>query len=103
MDLQHHIFSLTLDGQLHLAPLDAGVRDVLDMGTGTGIWAIDFAKLHPEANVIGSDSSGFERPESFVRDDLTNLSFGKLMGQESPKSLYCYSISSFLTKSGGDY
>lgn len=74
LDLQHHVFNLTLEGQLHLAPLGT-VHNVLDMGTGTGNWAIDFAKLHPEAQVIGSDSSGFERPQSYVRDDLTNLSF----------------------------
>ena len=74
LDLQHHVFYLKFEGQLHLAPLGV-VHNVLDMGTGMGNWAIDFAKLHPEANVIGSDSSGFERPQSYVRDNLTNLSF----------------------------
>lgn len=77
LDLQHHLFYLTLDGKLHLAPLSADLHNVLDIGTGTGIWAIDFAKLHPKTKVIGSDASGFERPESFIRDDLPNLSFGE--------------------------
>jgi ribosomal protein L11 methylase PrmA len=41
--MQHHLFYMTLGGKLHLAP----VKDpklVLDFGTGTGIWAIDYGK-----------------------------------------------------------
>jgi cyclopropane fatty-acyl-phospholipid synthase-like methyltransferase len=30
---------------------------VLDLGTGTGIWAIDVADLYPSAVVIGTDLS----------------------------------------------
>ncbi|KAL1991241.1 hypothetical protein VTN49DRAFT_5745 [Thermomyces lanuginosus] len=30
---------------------------VIDLATGTGIWAIDFADLHPQAEVIGCDLS----------------------------------------------
>ncbi|KAF5026816.1 hypothetical protein F66182_1100 [Fusarium sp. NRRL 66182] len=57
MDLVHHIYSLILDGKLHLAPIDNNVQRVLDLGTGTGIWAIDFADDHPSAEVIGNDLS----------------------------------------------
>ncbi|WKT54415.1 hypothetical protein QSH57_004999 [Fusarium oxysporum f. sp. vasinfectum] len=32
-------------------------KRVLDVGTGTGIWAIDFADEHPDADVIGIDIS----------------------------------------------
>ena len=38
LDLQHHITTRLLEGKLHLAPLD-DPRDILDIGTGTGIWA----------------------------------------------------------------
>jgi methylase of polypeptide subunit release factors len=39
--MQHQLFGLTLDGNLHLAPVkNPGL--VLDMGTGTGIWAIEY-------------------------------------------------------------
>ncbi|KAF5546953.1 hypothetical protein FMEXI_5458 [Fusarium mexicanum] len=44
MDLVHHIYSLLLAGKLHTAPIDNPQR-VLDLGTGTGIWAIDFAEV----------------------------------------------------------
>ncbi|RMJ19470.1 hypothetical protein BHE90_000263 [Fusarium euwallaceae] len=60
LDLQHHIFDLTLDGKLGLAPpnkADSKVGRVLDLGTGTGIWAMDFGDEHPEAEVIGIDLS----------------------------------------------
>lgn len=59
-DLQHHLFILTLDGRLGLAPPndpDSKVKRVLDVGTGTGIWAVDFGDEHPEAQVIGVDLS----------------------------------------------
>lgn len=45
LDLQHHLFTLTFEGKLYLAPiedLEGGIHNVLDIGTGTGIWAIDF-------------------------------------------------------------
>jgi len=45
----------TLNGQLHLAPVTQAHR-VLDVGTGTGIWAIDFADEHPESQVNQSYS-----------------------------------------------
>ncbi|RDW82220.1 hypothetical protein BP6252_03332 [Coleophoma cylindrospora] len=41
---------------LFLAPIKDPKR-VLDAGTGTGIWAIDFADQFPDAEVIGSDLS----------------------------------------------
>jgi hypothetical protein len=43
-DIQHQLFVLTLHGKLHLAPLGPGIHNVLDIATGTGIWAIDFGR-----------------------------------------------------------
>ncbi|KAI9742701.1 MAG: hypothetical protein M1818_003842 [Claussenomyces sp. TS43310] len=57
LDLQHHLWLLTLRGELCLAPLQQGIQDVLDIGTGTGIWAIEMANKYPSANVIGTDLS----------------------------------------------
>ncbi|KAF2141606.1 uncharacterized protein K452DRAFT_351184 [Aplosporella prunicola CBS 121167] len=57
MDLFHHISTLVLDGRLFNAPLRKDPKDVLDFGTGTGIWAIDFADEYPDCNVIGTDLS----------------------------------------------
>jgi tRNA1(Val) A37 N6-methylase TrmN6 len=52
----HHIYNMLLGGRLHVAPLDKPQR-ILDIGTGTGIWAIDIADQFPEAEVIGTDLS----------------------------------------------
>jgi ubiquinone/menaquinone biosynthesis C-methylase UbiE len=47
MDLGHHIYSLLLGGELYRAPIGKNPQRVLDLGTGTGIWAMDFAELGP--------------------------------------------------------
>ncbi|CAO2658560.1 Nn.00g062830.m01.CDS01 [Neocucurbitaria sp. VM-36] len=57
LDLQHHAFRLTLDGRLYRAPIPEDVQRVLDVGCGTGIWAIEFADEHPSAHVLGTDLS----------------------------------------------
>lgn len=44
------------NGKLHFAPLH-NPRTILDVGTGTGIWAIDVADEYPEADVLGIDLS----------------------------------------------
>lgn len=42
---------------------------MLDVGTGTGIWAVDFADEHPESEVIGVDLSPIQ--PQFVPPNLT--------------------------------
>ncbi|KAF0641302.1 hypothetical protein FPSE5266_11196 [Fusarium pseudograminearum] len=67
LDLQHNLMLLTLDNKLGLSPPcrpDSQVKRVLDVGTGTGIWATDFGDEHPEAKVIGVDLSPVQ--SSFV-------------------------------------
>ncbi|KAF5551089.1 methyltransferase [Fusarium napiforme] len=75
IDITHHVLTLLLDGKLTLVPLKDDIqvgglsghteiltdtdkrKRVLDVGTGTGIWAIDFADEHPSVEVIGTDLS----------------------------------------------
>lgn len=45
-----------MDWKLYLAPINRPNR-VLDVGTGTGIWAIEFADQNPESDVLGTDLS----------------------------------------------
>ncbi|KAI9734020.1 MAG: hypothetical protein M1834_002677 [Cirrosporium novae-zelandiae] len=54
--LQHHMWVLTLNHTLHLSPLSRPLN-VLDIGTGTGNWAIDFAEAYPNAQILGTDLS----------------------------------------------
>ncbi|KAI1372270.1 S-adenosyl-L-methionine-dependent methyltransferase [Hypoxylon crocopeplum] len=55
-DMQHAMVMLMCDGKLHYAPLD-NPQSVLDIGTGTGIWAIDMGDEYPEAEILGIDLS----------------------------------------------
>ncbi|KAL2182151.1 S-adenosyl-L-methionine-dependent methyltransferase [Thermothelomyces heterothallicus CBS 202.75] len=68
LDLQHHIWRLQLQGALYTAPLriprpgevvteGGGDFRILDLGCGTGIWAIDMADEYPRASVFGVDLS----------------------------------------------
>ncbi|KIX97333.1 uncharacterized protein Z520_06785 [Fonsecaea multimorphosa CBS 102226] len=57
LDIAHHIFFLLFDNKLFQAPIGSSPQEVLDVGTGTGIWAIDFADQFPSAIVTGTDLS----------------------------------------------
>lgn len=56
LDLHHEVFLLLLSRKLHLAPIKNPHR-ILDLGTGTGLWAVDMADKYPSALVIGTDLS----------------------------------------------
>ncbi|KAF5572427.1 methyltransferase [Fusarium pseudoanthophilum] len=57
VDISHHYLTVLLDGQLYLAPIGENVQKALDVGTGSGIWAIDFADQFPQAEVTATDLS----------------------------------------------
>lgn len=72
LDMLHHIFLLVLEGKLYKAPLPRSPRCILDIGTGTGLWALDVADDFPGADVLGIDLSPiqpywYDRP-SAVRE-----------------------------------
>ncbi|QMW31119.1 hypothetical protein G4B84_006500 [Aspergillus flavus NRRL3357] len=54
---RHEVYRLLLSGRLYLAPIADKPQNVLYVGTGTGLWAIDFGDMHPSAKVIGTDLS----------------------------------------------
>ncbi|KAL8961085.1 MAG: hypothetical protein Q9193_002305 [Seirophora villosa] len=55
-DIAHHAWRLALNQSLYLAPIQRPSR-ILDVGTGTGIWAIEMAETFPDAEVVGTDLS----------------------------------------------
>lgn len=56
MDIHYHSIRLTLGEKHYIAPIERP-RMILDIGTGTGIWAIDMADDNPHAQVVGTDLS----------------------------------------------
>ncbi|KAM0720334.1 hypothetical protein Q7P37_004470 [Cladosporium fusiforme] len=48
----HKLCDLTLQSRLYLAPIE-NPKTVLDIGFGTGLWACELAKSHPQSQVIG--------------------------------------------------
>ncbi|KAF5985450.1 methyltransferase [Fusarium bulbicola] len=76
-DLMHEVYRIILGNSLYEAPISDNPQKVLDIGCGTGIWAIEFADEHPSADVLGVDLSpiqpNFVPPNCrFEVDDITN-------------------------------
>lgn len=54
LDLQHHIFRMLLDGGLtHTILPDDKPLEIIDIGCGTGIWAIEMGDAFPNATIRG--------------------------------------------------
>ncbi|XWW99222.1 hypothetical protein V2A60_007231 [Cordyceps javanica] len=57
LDLAHALITMLMGDQLFEAPLERTPAKILDVGTGTGIWALDVADTHPGASIVGTDIS----------------------------------------------
>ncbi|KAF6829662.1 methyltransferase domain-containing protein [Colletotrichum musicola] len=58
LDFMSNLLIKLTKGKLHHAPLkQEKVHRILDIGTGTGIWAVEIADMFPDAEVIGNDLS----------------------------------------------
>src|SRR5437879_6511265 len=53
LDFQHYMLRYVLHG--NYAATIGDVRDILDVGSGTGRWAAEMADLFPQARVVGVD------------------------------------------------
>jgi ubiquinone/menaquinone biosynthesis C-methylase UbiE len=56
LDFQYALLSHLLENKPHLAPLTSP-RHVLDIGTGTGTWAIEMGDMYPNATIEATDLS----------------------------------------------
>ncbi|KAI9651568.1 MAG: hypothetical protein M1829_002688 [Trizodia sp. TS-e1964] len=57
LDLTHGMIQFILDGKIHLSKIGSEPHHILDVGTGTGIWAIEMGDNYPTAEVRGIDLS----------------------------------------------
>lgn len=73
MDIYHKLFTVARNGELTLAPPPGelhqniangiephGKPRILDLGCGTGIWALDMAKKYPGAHIVGVDLANMQ-------------------------------------------
>ncbi|EGU82511.1 hypothetical protein FOXB_06975 [Fusarium oxysporum f. sp. conglutinans Fo5176] len=89
LDLQNHLFLRTFDNKLDLAAPNlpgSNVERVLDVGTGTGIWAIDFADDHHEAELTSVPANvefqiddideewNYSAPFTYIHSRMMNMS-----------------------------
>jgi SAM-dependent methyltransferase len=56
MDMHYHSLRLALNNRHWIAPITSP-RNILDVGTGTGIWAMDVADDYPTTQITGIDLS----------------------------------------------
>lgn len=57
LDIHHALIYRAMGDRLYFAPINSDIQRVIDLATGTGIWAIQFGDLHGSAEVIGNDLS----------------------------------------------
>ncbi|KAL0636180.1 hypothetical protein Q9L58_004854 [Maublancomyces gigas] len=88
LDIIHHIYLLALGDKLHLAPIDPNPQWILDVGTGTGIWAIDAGEVPPnvEFQIDDAESDWTFKPDFFDLVHMRNLggavkNWDKLLGE----------------------
>lgn len=83
MDIYHKLFLVARRDQLHQAPIPPNWDPrILDLGCGTGIWAIDMADRYLNAEVLGLDLVNIQ-PEKIP----PNLRFRIPRDYESPWTL----------------
>ena len=57
LDLMHQMIRVVMRNRLFFTPLGDRPERILDVGTGTGIWAIEMGDEFPDAEIIGTDLS----------------------------------------------
>jgi ubiquinone/menaquinone biosynthesis C-methylase UbiE len=88
LNFQHHALFHAI-GNHYIAPISSPLPMILDVGTGTGIWASEMARLFPTAMVIGLDlaASSFKQPP---QENCVLRTGNVLTGLPFPDALFSY-------------
>ena len=57
LDLTHNMLKISMNMRLFDATFSKAPKNILDIGTGTGMWVIEMADEYPEAEIVGTDLS----------------------------------------------
>ncbi|OJD11097.1 hypothetical protein AJ78_08068 [Emergomyces pasteurianus Ep9510] len=60
LSIEHQIYLIIFDGQLTKTKLPPTISRILDVGTGTGDWALGMGEMYPEAEILAIDISVFD-------------------------------------------
>ncbi|PTB41645.1 uncharacterized protein TrAFT101_009746 [Trichoderma asperellum] len=74
-DMLHTMMMEATDGKLYYAPIGTHPQKIIDLGTGTGLWAIEMGDRFPSAEVLGIDLSPIQpswvpQNVTFIIDDV---------------------------------
>ncbi|KAI0967806.1 S-adenosyl-L-methionine-dependent methyltransferase [Xylaria arbuscula] len=61
MELHHKLFRHCLNGALTATRIPLNVKNIVDLGTGTGLWPLEQAVRYPQANFLGIDISRIQK------------------------------------------
>ncbi|KAK5163527.1 hypothetical protein LTR04_002472 [Oleoguttula sp. CCFEE 6159] len=74
-DMKHAMVLAVCGNKLHYAPIGENPQNIIDLGTGTGIWAMEMGDTYPSAEITGVDLSPIQ-PQwvppnvKFIVDDV---------------------------------
>ncbi|KAI0384398.1 S-adenosyl-L-methionine-dependent methyltransferase [Hypomontagnella monticulosa] len=78
LEIQHKLYRNCLDGALTSTRLPLDTAQIMDLGTGTGAWAIEMAARYPQSQITGVDVYPIQRRRGvppnvkFEIDDVEN-------------------------------
>ncbi|KAJ5726632.1 S-adenosyl-L-methionine-dependent methyltransferase [Penicillium malachiteum] len=74
VDMGQHVYGLLYKEKLFHSPTDSPSR-VLDVGAGSGKWALDMGVMYPDATITGVDISDIQPPwtPENVKFDITDI------------------------------
>ncbi|KAI1074841.1 S-adenosyl-L-methionine-dependent methyltransferase [Whalleya microplaca] len=76
-DIKHVAFLELTRGKYFFSPIGDYPQKIIDLGTGTGAWAIEVAEMFPSAEVVGCDLSPIQplwvpSNVTFIIDDIAD-------------------------------